>query len=115
MPMPDDMNFASGNARPNDVVIISGTIGDHGMAILSVREGLEFEAQIESDSAALHELVAIMLEASNDIRVLRDLTRGGVASSLNEIAQSSKAGIMIDEHSVPVNQAVKFWAWTRFT
>lgn len=105
--VPEGVNIASSNARPGDLVIISGTIGDHGMAILSVREGLEFETQIRSDTAALHVLVAAMLEVSKDIHVFRDPTRGGVAASLNEIAKSSQAGIMIDERRLPVNPAVQ--------
>jgi hydrogenase expression/formation protein HypE len=89
------------------VVILSGTLGDHGMAIMSVREGLQFETTIESDTAALNGLVAAMLAASPDIHVLRDPTRGGVASSLNEIAQASQVGIQIDETKLPVNLAVR--------
>jgi len=89
-------------ARPDDVVILSGTIGDHGMAIMSVREGLEFETIIESDSAALNGMVASLLEFAPHIHVMRDPTRGGLASSLNEIAGQSKVGILIEERKVPV-------------
>ncbi|MFN9272248.1 MAG: hydrogenase expression/formation protein HypE [Planctomycetia bacterium] len=92
--------------RPGDAVLCSGTIGDHGMAIMSVREGLEFDAPIESDSAPLHGLVAAMLAACRDIRMLRDPTRGGVATSLNEMAAVGNVGIEIDEHAVPVNPHV---------
>jgi hydrogenase expression/formation protein HypE len=92
--------------RPGDAVLVSGTIGDHGMAIMSVREGLEFGAAIESDSAALHGLVAAMLTACPSIRMLRDPTRGGVATSLNEIAGAANLGIEIDEGAIPVQPAV---------
>ncbi len=104
--IPDGIKIASRRARPGDVVVISGTIGDHGMAIMSVREGLEFEAPIESDSAPLHEMVAAMLQACPDIRALRDPTRGGLAMSLNEIAEASRCGIEIDEPNVPIEPAV---------
>lgn len=92
--------------RPGDVVLASGTFGDHGMAIMSVREGLAFDAPIESDSAPLHGLVAAMLAACPEIKMLRDPTRGGVATSLNEMAAAADVGIEIDEHAVPVNPHV---------
>jgi hydrogenase expression/formation protein HypE len=92
--------------RPGDVVIASGTLGDHGMAIMSVREGLEFEAEILSDTAPLHGLVAAMLAACPAIRVLRDPTRGGVATSLGEIAAAAGLGIEIDEQAIPVRPVV---------
>lgn len=104
--MPDGLRIGPTLAKPGDVVIVSGTIGDHGMAIMSVRENLEFETTIESDCAALNGLVDAMLEVSREIHVLRDPTRGGVASSLNEIAGQSKVGIMIDETKVPVKPDV---------
>jgi hydrogenase expression/formation protein HypE len=90
-----------------DVVLLSGTIGDHGMAIMSLREGLEFDTTITSDSAALHTLVAALLAAAPDVHVMRDPTRGGVASSLNEIAQDAKVGIQIHEARVPVLPQVR--------
>ncbi|MFN8582572.1 MAG: hydrogenase expression/formation protein HypE [Gemmatimonadaceae bacterium] len=95
-------------ARPGDVVLCSGTLGDHGMAIMSVREGLAFDTPITSDCAALHGLVAAMLDAAPDgIHVLRDPTRGGLASALNEIAASAKVGIVIREGDVPVRAEVR--------
>jgi len=94
-------------ARPGDRVLVSGTIGDHGMAIMSVREGLEFESVIESDCAALNGLVESILLDPKPVRVLRDPTRGGVASSLNEIARQSKVGIVLDEKSIPVQPDVQ--------
>ncbi|MBS1802274.1 MAG: hydrogenase expression/formation protein HypE [Acidobacteria bacterium] len=95
-------------ARVADVVLVSGTIGDHGMAIMSVREGLEFESQIRSDCAALNGLIADVLDAVGpSVHAMRDPTRGGLASTLNEIATSSNAGIEIDEATVPVRSEVQ--------
>ena len=89
--------------RPGDAILLSGTIADHGMAIMSVREGLQFDSIIVSDSAPLHTLVQAMLSAHPGIRVLRDPTRGGIASSLNELARSAKLGMRIWERSIPIN------------
>ncbi len=98
----------SGNrARPGDVILVSGCIGEHGVAILSQRESLEFETQIRSDSAALHGLVMCMLEAVPGIRVLRDPTRGGLATTLNEIAGQSDVGMLLDEAAIPVQPQVE--------
>jgi hydrogenase expression/formation protein HypE len=94
------------HVRPGDVVIASGTLGDHGMAIMSVREGLAFEAEIASDTAPLHGLVAAMLAACPAIRLLRDPTRGGAATSLVEIAMATSLGIEIDEAAIPVRPPV---------
>ena len=94
-------------ARPGDVVLVSGTLGDHGVAILSIREGIAFETSIASDSAPLHRLVARMVEVVPDIHVLRDPTRGGLSATLNEIAQQSRVGMMLDEAAIPVRQEVK--------
>ena len=88
--VPDGVDLSADRARPGDKVILSGSIGDHGIAILAQREGLEFETQIQSDSAALHTLVAEMLGVTREIRCMRDPTRGGVSSTLNEIAQQSR-------------------------
>ena len=88
-------------------MILSGYIGDHGMAILSQRENLEFEGVIESDCAALHQLVAEMLDVTNDIHCLRDPTRGGVATVLNEIAAHSNVGISLRETEIPVRDTVR--------
>jgi len=89
-------------ARPGDAILISGRIGDHGIAILSVREGLEFETAVESDTAALNGLVTAILAATSDLHVLRDPTRGGVAATLNEIAYRSRVGIVLDERALPI-------------
>lgn len=104
--IPAGIDIAPQNARPGDKILVSGTIGDHGMAIMSVREGLEFESPIRSDSAPLNGLVAAMLQCSTNIHVLRDPTRGGVASSLNEIAKSAGVGIALDERQFPVRLEV---------
>lgn len=105
--VPNGINIAPTNAQPGDVVFVSGTIGDHGMAIMSVREGLEFEAQIASDSAPLNELVDGILKVCPDVRVLRDPTRGGLAASLNEIASSSNCGIVLEESNLPIQPSVQ--------
>ena len=103
--------ISADRARPGDKIILSGTIGDHGMTIMSQREGLEFESAIESDCASLNGLVASMLAArslSNDfVHTLRDPTRGGVATTLNEIAKQANVGMMLDERSIPVRESVK--------
>ncbi|MDR3738724.1 MAG: hydrogenase expression/formation protein HypE [Terracidiphilus sp.] len=95
-------------AKPGDAVIVSGTIGDHGMAIMSVREGLEFESQIRSDCAALNGMIAdVLAEVGGAVHTMRDPTRGGLASTLNEIAGSSNVGVQIDETAVPVRPEVQ--------
>jgi hydrogenase expression/formation protein HypE len=102
-----DVTAPSGNrALAGDVILVSGTIGDHGMAIMSQREGLQFESAIESDSAALHELVATMLATGADIHVLRDPTRGGLATTLNEISRQSSVGMVLNEDAIPVQPQV---------
>lgn len=94
-------------ARPGDVVLLSGSIGDHGVAVLSQRESLAFETTIESDTAALHTLVAAMLAAApTGLRVLRDPTRGGLATTLNEVARQSGVGMVLREAAIPVKQQV---------
>ncbi|MFL7894340.1 MAG: hydrogenase expression/formation protein HypE [Anaerolineales bacterium] len=104
--IPPGIEIAPSNAQVGDAVIVSGTIGDHGMAIMSIREGLEFETQITSDTAPLHELVETMLAASMEIHCLRDATRGGLAAALNELAKSSNLGITFEEGAVPLQPAV---------
>jgi hydrogenase expression/formation protein HypE len=96
------------HAMPGDAILVSGTIGDHGMAILSVREGLEFESQIRSDCAALNGMIADVLAAVGPaVHTMRDPTRGGLASTLNEIALASNIGIAIDETALPVRPEVQ--------
>ncbi len=94
-------------AEPGDVILINGPIGEHGMAIMSVREHLGFETELKSDTAPLNGLVSVMLDAYPDIHVLRDPTRGGVASALNEIAGASHAGVLLDEANIPVSPEVR--------
>ncbi|MDR3568603.1 MAG: hydrogenase expression/formation protein HypE [Syntrophobacteraceae bacterium] len=98
----DGLDIAGSRARPGDLVLINGTIGDHGMAVMCKREGLEFENEIQSDSAALSGLIDRMLCAFSGIHVLRDPTRGGVATTLNEIAEQSGVGIRLEEEALPV-------------
>ena len=102
----EGIDVSGANARPGDAVLVSGFVGDHGMAIMSLREGLEFGTTIRSDTAALHGLTAAMLAAVPQMRVLRDPTRGGVATTLNEIASQSGVGIVIDEAALPVRAEV---------
>lgn len=106
--VPEGVRLSADQARPGDCVLLSGSIGEHGIAVLAQREGLEFESQIVSDSAPLHNLVTAMLAAApGAIRCLRDPTRGGVSSTLNEIAGQSRVGIMIDEPAIVVREEVK--------
>ncbi len=106
--VPDGIEIDPRRAAPGDAVLLSGPIADHGIAILSVREGLGFEGDVRSDSAALHGLAAAILAAGGaSVRVLRDPTRGGVASALNEIAEASKTGIRLEERAIPVREAVR--------
>ncbi len=104
--VPQGVDISGANARPGDAVIISGTIGDHGIAIMSHREGLRFNVPVASDCAPLNRLVAAMLEASSKINCLRDPTRGGLATTLNEFARQSRVGINIHEDALPVKPAV---------
>jgi hydrogenase expression/formation protein HypE len=104
--VPLGVTIGGQHAQPGDAVLINGTIGDHGMAVLCKREGLKFENEIQSDSASLHGLVAKMLDRGSLIHVLRDPTRGGVATSLNEIAQQSRVGVRLFEESLPIRQDV---------
>ena len=100
--VPSGVDIRPDRARPGDVVIVSGPIGVHGIAIMSVREGLEFGSEITSDTAALHPLVAAMLAVTPDLHALRDPTRGGLATSLNEIAAASGVGVRLVEKAIPV-------------
>jgi hydrogenase expression/formation protein HypE len=99
--------ISADQVRPGDTVILSGTIADHGMAVMSKRESLEFETEILSDTAPLNALVQVMLEASSNIHCLRDPTRGGLATTLNEIARRSHVGIVLDEKRIPIREDVK--------
>lgn len=104
--VPAEVAIGPSRARPGDAVIVSGSLADHGMAIMSVREGLAFETAIESDCAALHELVASMLEVEGAVHVLRDPTRGGLGAALNEIATASGVGVVLEQEALPVRPDV---------
>lgn len=105
--VPPGVEISGDRARPGDIILVSGTLGDHGVAVMSRRQGLEFDTPILSDSAALHTLVAAMLAAAPAISVLRDPTRGGLAATLNEIARQSGTGMQLDETAIPVRPEVR--------
>ena len=104
--VPPGVGPSAERARPGDRVIVSGTLGDHGVAIMSQRENLGFATALESDSAALHGLVEAMLAAAPDIHCLRDPTRGGLATALNELASQSGVGMLIEEAALPIRSEV---------
>ncbi len=104
--IPEGINISGHNARPGNKVILSGTIGDHGIAVLSKREGIGFETDLESDSAPLNKMIAEMMQVSDKINCMRDPTRGGLSSTLNEIAEQSGVSIRIDEEKIPVRREV---------
>src|SRR5206468_10238870 len=101
-PVPEGRSLSIHAARPGDRVLVSGTLGDHGIAIMSVREGLEFETVLESDTAALNGLTEAILAACPETRCMRDPTRGGLSSALNELAAASGAGVEVDEAAIPL-------------
>ncbi len=105
--IPFGIDISGANARAGDKIILSGTIGDHGIAVMSQREELKFEVPVESDCAPLNKLVAQMLNSSPRIHCLRDPTRGGLATTLNEFAQQSNIGITIEENKIPIKEGVK--------
>ena len=105
--VPAGVNISGDRARPGDAILVSGTLGDHGVAIMAQRESLGFGTSIQSDTAALHDLVARMVAAVPDIHALRDPTRGGLATTLNEIARQSGVGMMLREEAIPVRQEVE--------
>jgi hydrogenase expression/formation protein HypE len=102
-----ELELSASRARPGDRVLLSGSIGEHGIAILAQREGLEFESPVVSDSAPLHILAADMLNASREIRCMRDPTRGGVSSTLNEIAQQSRVAVRLEESEIAIREEVR--------
>jgi hydrogenase expression/formation protein HypE len=105
--VPDGVTITAAGAKPGDKIVLSGSIGDHGIAVLSQREGLGFETEVQSDAAPLNGLVAAMLEITLDIRCLRDPTRGGLATTLNELAAQSRVGMFIREEAIPIHPAVR--------
>ncbi len=104
--IPEDVNISGSNTKPGDLIILSGYIGEHGIAVMSQREGISFSGDIKSDVAPLNSLVKDMLKASKNIHSMRDPTRGGLGTALNEIAKSSKVGIEIYEEKIPVREEV---------
>jgi hydrogenase expression/formation protein HypE len=104
--LPAHIEVGGANARPGDVILVSGTLGDHGMAIMAQRESLAFDSEIVSDTAALHGMIAALLDAVPGVRVLRDPTRGGLATTLNEIAAQSAVGMELEEDAIPVDPQV---------
>lgn len=102
----EDVNVSGANAKPGDVVLLSGTIGDHGIAVLGARGELGFQSSLQSDVAPLNHLIAAVLDACPNIHVLRDPTRGGLATTLNEIAVQSNVGILLKEETIPVHPEV---------
>ena len=105
--IPEGINIAPSRAQPNDKIILSGAMAVHGIAIMSTREGLEFESEIASDTAPLNGLVETILAANKDVHVLRDPTRGGITSALTEIAQAAKVGMLLNEDAIPISEEVK--------
>ena len=105
--VPDGVELSADGARPGDRVLLSGSLGEHGITILAQREGLEFESPLQSDSAPLHSLVADMLRVTRGFRCFRDPTRGGLSSALNEIAAQSRVGIELEERAIPLRDEVR--------
>ena len=105
--IPEGIDISGGNAKEGDRVIVTGTIGDHGIAVMAQREGLKFSIPVESDCAPLNRLVSEILDVSSDVRCMRDPTRGGLATTLNELAAQSGVGIQIYEDKIPVKDAVR--------
>jgi hydrogenase expression/formation protein HypE len=105
--VPKGRSLSFHSARPDDCILVSGTLGDHGIAIMSVREGLEFETVLESDTAALNGLTEAILEACPNTRCMRDPTRGGLSSAMNELAAASRVGVKLDEAAIPLRPEVR--------
>jgi hydrogenase expression/formation protein HypE len=105
--VPEGRSLSIGAARPGDRILVSGTIGDHGIAIMSVREGIEFETVLESDTAPLTDLTRVMLDACPAIRCMRDPTRGGLSSTLNELTAASQVGVRLTEAAIPIRPDVR--------
>src|SRR5262249_19141048 len=105
--VPNGVSLSIHNARPGDRILVSGALGDHGTAVMSAREGLEFETALESDVAPLAGLTRVMLEACPAIRCMRDPTRGGLASVLNELAAASRVGVKLNEAATPLRPEVR--------
>ena len=105
--LPEDVYISASNLQPGDKIILSGTVADHGMAVMTSREGLSFQTRVKSDTAPLNGIVKNILEITKDIRAMRDPTRGGVATTLNEFAAASNVGIQLYDSNIPVNPDVE--------
>jgi hydrogenase expression/formation protein HypE len=105
--IPNGVDYSAAHVRPGDKIVLSGSLGEHGITILTQREGLELGGELRSDAAPLHELCAAVSSAAPGLHAMRDLTRGGLSSALNEIAQRSQTGIVIDERAIPVREDVR--------
>lgn len=105
--LPHGLDLSGSHCRPGDVVLLSGTLGDHGIAVISTREGLSFSTDIRTDAAPLNAMIASVLEAAPNVRCFRDPTRGGLASTLNELAGASGVSITVEERDVPVHEQVR--------
>lgn len=105
--LPKGVSLSAANVRPGDHILLSGPLGDHGITVLAQREGLELDGDLRSDAAPLHELCAAILGAAPSVRCMRDLTRGGLSSALNEIAGSASVGMEIQERSIPIQDSVR--------
>lgn len=105
--IPDNIHISAELASPGDAILLSGPVGDHGIAVMAKREGLSYSTDLISDAAALNGLVSVMLETAEDIHVMRDLTRGGLAAALNEISSTAAVGMLIEESAVPVRPEVQ--------
>jgi hydrogenase expression/formation protein HypE len=105
--VPEGLSLSIHAARPGDRIVVSGTVGDHGVAVMSVREGLEFETELKSDCAPLADLVRVLLETGAAVRCMRDPTRGGLAGVLNELAEASRVGVRLEEEAIPLRPEVR--------
>ena len=105
--VPAGTSLSIGAALPGDAIVVSGTLGDHGVAIMSVREGIEFETVLESDCVSLYDLTRVMLKACPSIRCMRDPTRGGLSSALHELATASRVGVKLREAAIPLRREVR--------
>ena len=105
--VPEGVSYSAANVRPGDRIVLNGSLGEHGITILAQREGLELGGDLRSDAAPLHELCAAVMKAAPGLHAMRDLTRGGLSSALNEIARSAQVGVEIEERAIPVCDEVR--------
>lgn len=105
--VPEGVNYSAANVKPGDRILLNGSLGEHGITILAQREGLELGGDLRSDAAPLHELCAAVRKAAPGLHAMRDLTRGGLSSALNEIARSARVGMEIEERAIPVREEVR--------